>query len=63
MSAFVEAVLERVREARATLAAALGAGDTYLVAVAQDELEDALRVARGHGIDPERDDADGKVEG
>jgi hypothetical protein len=48
---FVEAVRERVREARAALSVALGAEDAYEVAVAQDELDDALRVASRHGID------------
>ncbi|MFE7979163.1 hypothetical protein [Streptomyces shenzhenensis] len=51
MGGFTEAVRERVREARAAVAAAVEAGDAYEVAVAQDELDDALRVARGHGID------------
>ncbi|MEU1629189.1 hypothetical protein ABZ746_28520 [Streptomyces sp. NPDC020096] len=52
MGVFADAVLERVREARAALEAALEAEDAYQVAVAQGELEDALRVARRHGIDP-----------
>ncbi|MFE0177821.1 hypothetical protein ACFWZ2_36475 [Streptomyces sp. NPDC059002] len=50
MGGFVEAVLERVRAARAALDAALEAGDAYEVAVARDELDDALRLARIHGI-------------
>jgi hypothetical protein len=61
VSTFVEAALERVREARDTLAAALAAEDAYLVAVAQDELDDALRVAHRHGIDPGPDEADAEV--
>jgi len=48
---FTEAVLERVRAARTALSAAREAEDAYLVAVAQDELDDAVRVARRHGID------------
>ncbi|MFJ8113288.1 hypothetical protein [Streptomyces sp. NPDC096132] len=51
MGGFVEAVRERVREARARLAAALAAEDAYEVAVAEDELDDAMRVARRHGVD------------
>ncbi|MFE4698699.1 hypothetical protein ACFRIC_16695 [Streptomyces sp. NPDC056738] len=52
MGGFVEAVLERVRKARASLAAALDAESPYEVAVAQDELDDALRLARMHDVDP-----------
>lgn len=48
---FVEAVLERVREARAAVQAALEAEDAYGVAVAQEELDDALRLASDHGVD------------
>nr|WP_254710282.1 hypothetical protein [Streptomyces lunaelactis] len=48
---FVEAVLERVRDARAAVQAALEAEDAYGVAVAQEELDDALRLASDHGID------------
>ncbi|HET6356480.1 hypothetical protein [Streptomyces sp.] len=48
---FVEAVLERVGEARAALEAALEAEDAYGVVVAQEELDDALRLASDHGID------------
>ncbi|MCI3273542.1 hypothetical protein [Streptomyces cylindrosporus] len=51
MGGFAEAVLERVHAARTALSAALAAEDAYEVAVAQDELDDALRVARRHGID------------
>ncbi|MFJ3667264.1 hypothetical protein ACIPSE_12485 [Streptomyces sp. NPDC090106] len=51
MGGFVDAVLERVRAARAALSTALEAGDPYEVAVAEDELDDALRVALRHGID------------
>ncbi|WP_405638975.1 hypothetical protein [Streptomyces sp. NBC_00019] len=51
MGGFTEAVLERVCTARTALSAALEAEDAYEVAVAQDELDDALRVARRHGID------------
>ncbi|MDF3143485.1 MULTISPECIES: hypothetical protein [unclassified Streptomyces] len=50
-SVFAEALLERVRHARADLEAALEAQDAYAVAVAQDELDDAVRVARRHGVD------------
>ncbi|WP_159052427.1 hypothetical protein [Streptomyces longwoodensis] len=51
MGGFTEAVQERVRAARAALAAALEADDAYQVAVAQDEVDDAVRIARAHGID------------
>ena len=47
----VEALLARVRAARAGLAAAVAAEDPYAVAVAQDELDDAVRFARRHGLD------------
>jgi uncharacterized protein (DUF58 family) len=56
---FAEAVRERVRAARAAVAAALAEGDPYEVAVAQDELDDALRVARRHGIDVDVDSGTG----
>ncbi|MEV1069475.1 hypothetical protein [Streptomyces sp. NPDC050263] len=55
MGGFVEAVRERVREARDRLASALEAEDAYEVAVAQDELDDAVRVARRHDIDVDAD--------
>ncbi|MGN5377434.1 hypothetical protein BIV25_07435 [Streptomyces sp. MUSC 14] len=51
MGGFADAVRERVRDARAALSAALQDEDAYEVAVAQDELDDALRVALRHGID------------
>ncbi|MGW3565127.1 hypothetical protein ACWDSL_14740 [Streptomyces sp. NPDC000941] len=52
---FAEALLERVRQARAALEAALEAEDAYAVAVAQDELDDAVRVARELGVGVETD--------
>lgn len=51
MGEVVEALLARVRAARAGLAAAVAAEDPYAVAVAQDELDDAVRFARRHGLD------------
>ncbi|WP_369029790.1 MULTISPECIES: hypothetical protein [Streptomyces] len=54
----VEALLARVRAARAGLADAVAAGDPYAVAVAQDELDDAVRLARGYGLDIEVAGAD-----
>ncbi|WP_344020814.1 hypothetical protein [Streptomyces luteireticuli] len=39
--------------ARARLAAAREAGDAYEEAAAADELDDVLRIAREHGIDPD----------
>ncbi|ARF58052.1 hypothetical protein [Streptomyces gilvosporeus] len=53
MGGYAEAVRERVRVARAAVVAAREAGDGYDVAVAEDELEDALRVARNVGVDPD----------
>ncbi|MFF7726784.1 hypothetical protein [Streptomyces sp. NPDC008001] len=53
MSEFTEAMQRRVRQAREALAAAESAGDAYECAVAEDELEDALRLARAHGVDPD----------
>ncbi|MDW6066009.1 hypothetical protein SAZ11_59865 [Streptomyces sp. FXJ1.4098] len=52
---FAEALLERVRQARAALEAALEAEDAYAVAVAEDELDDAVRVARELGVGVETD--------
>ncbi|WP_406405715.1 hypothetical protein [Streptomyces sp. NBC_01643] len=53
MGGFTEAALERVRAARTRLDAASEADDAYEVAMAEDELEDALRLARKHGISTE----------
>ncbi|NIY63853.1 hypothetical protein [Streptomyces malaysiensis] len=53
---FAEALLERVRQARAALEEALESEDAYAVAVAEDELDDAVRVARGLGVDVEEDE-------
>ena len=53
-----DALLARVRAARAALAAAVSAGDAYEVAVAEDELDDAVRLARRHGLDVEATGAD-----
>lgn len=58
MGTAVEALLTRVRAARAGLAAAVEAGDPYAVAVAQDELDDAVRLAGGYGLDVEVAGAD-----
>ncbi|KAB1149923.1 hypothetical protein F7R91_03590 [Streptomyces luteolifulvus] len=60
MSEVANALLARVRAARAGLTAALKAADAYEVAVAQDELDDAVRLARRHGLDVE---ATGTAEG
>ncbi|MEV5986740.1 hypothetical protein AB0L85_17220 [Streptomyces sp. NPDC052051] len=49
-SEFAEAMLQRIRQARTALAAARAADDVFAEAVAQDELEDAVRLARRHGI-------------
>ncbi|MEU6201323.1 hypothetical protein [Streptomyces sp. NPDC047061] len=58
VGAVVEALLARVRAARAALAAAREAEDPYAVAVAQDELDDAVRFARRHGLDVEATEPD-----
>ncbi|GHG52383.1 hypothetical protein [Streptomyces griseocarneus] len=62
MSAFAEAMRERVRAARAALAEARAAGDSYAAAVAEDELDDALRLALAHGVvtDAAADEEDGQ---
>jgi hypothetical protein len=49
---YAESVRERVRAARGALAAAQAADDAYATAVAEDELDDAVRVARNVGVDP-----------
>ncbi|QKZ16380.1 hypothetical protein [Streptomyces chartreusis] len=51
MSEVADALLARVRAAHADLTAALKAEDVYAVAVAQDELDDAVRLAKRHGLD------------
>ncbi|MFD7256086.1 hypothetical protein [Streptomyces sp. NPDC059874] len=53
MGGFAEAARERVRQARARLRTALDERDEYEADLAQDELEDALRLARKHGISTE----------
>jgi hypothetical protein len=60
VSEVVEALLARVRAARARLADAVAAEDPYAVAVAQDELDDAVRFARRHGLDVQAAGADGE---
>ncbi|KJY43324.1 hypothetical protein VR41_03855 [Streptomyces sp. NRRL B-1568] len=59
MSAFAEAMRERVRAARAALAAARAADDVFATAVAEEELDDALRLADAHGVTT-MDDEDGR---
>ncbi|MCD9194335.1 hypothetical protein [Streptomyces albireticuli] len=56
MSVFAEAMRQRVRDARAALALARAEGDAYGTAVAADELDDALRTAHRHGVDPDAPD-------
>ncbi|MFC5143518.1 hypothetical protein [Streptomyces aureoversilis] len=53
MGGFIEAARGRVRRARTTLDAAKEAGDAHAVAMAEDELEDALRIAEAHGVETE----------
>jgi ArsR family transcriptional regulator len=52
MGGFAEAMLERVRGARDGLEVAHLAQDAFAVAVPSDELDDVLRLAREHGIEP-----------
>ncbi|WP_367133891.1 MULTISPECIES: hypothetical protein [Streptomyces] len=51
MGGFVEAARIRVQQARTALDAARDAGDVYAASVAEEELEDALRIAEAHGVD------------
>jgi hypothetical protein len=60
VSEVAEALLARIRAARARLTDAVAADDPYEVAVAQDELDDALRFARRHGLDIDVAGADGE---
>ncbi|MFG2141456.1 hypothetical protein [Streptomyces sp. NPDC048650] len=53
MGGFAESVRERVRAARAAVEAARTADDAHAPAVAEDEPDDALRVARNVDVDPE----------
>lgn len=52
MGKFAEAGGERVRGARDGLLSARQAQDAYAVAVADNELDHVLRLAREHGIEP-----------
>lgn len=63
MGGFAEVMRARVRETRAALAAAREAGDAYAAAVAADELDDALRLARANGVavDPAPEAATGEA--
>lgn len=63
MSAFAEAMRERVRAARAALAAARAAEDAYGAAIAEDELDDALRLALAHGVTTDTGDATNTEDG
>ncbi|GHC46575.1 hypothetical protein [Streptomyces cinnamoneus] len=63
MSAFAEAMRERVRAARAALAAARAAADSYGAAIAEDELDDALRLARAHGVTTDATDGEDGQDG
>ncbi|WP_188279485.1 hypothetical protein [Streptomyces sp. CBMA29] len=59
MDGFAEAMLERVRVAREAVAAAGRAGDAYALAVACDELDDALRIARANGVEADLPEDEG----
>jgi hypothetical protein len=48
---FAAALLQRIREARAALAAAVESKDSSAMPAALDELESALLLARENGID------------
>jgi hypothetical protein len=50
MGDFEGGVRHRVRQARESLRAALASGDEYAAQVYTAELEEMLRLARGHGI-------------
>ncbi|KIZ16317.1 hypothetical protein [Streptomyces natalensis] len=63
MGGYAESVRERVRAARAAVATAASADDAYALAVAQDELDDALRIAHNIGIDPDRGSGPGPQSG
>ncbi|MEU7183941.1 MULTISPECIES: hypothetical protein [Streptomyces] len=52
MDGYAEAVRERVRVARAAVAEAREAADPY-VPVAEDDLDDALRLASSVAVDPD----------
>jgi hypothetical protein len=52
MGEFLDAAVERIRRARIVLEEAREAGDVFEMAVAADELDDALRIAHCHGIVP-----------
>ncbi|WP_416969699.1 hypothetical protein [Streptomyces sp. 4F14] len=54
---FAEALRERVRAARVRVRAARREGDAYAIAVAEDELDDALRIARANDVAVEEDGA------
>jgi hypothetical protein len=58
VAGFEKAALDRVRVARARLAAAQDDDDAFEEAQAVEELEDALRLARDHGVSV--DEADGR---
>ncbi|WP_411139814.1 hypothetical protein [Streptomyces sp. x-80] len=53
MGGYAEAVRERVRAARAAVEEAREAADPYALAVAEDELDDALRLASSVDVDPD----------
>ncbi|NDZ82571.1 hypothetical protein G3I19_29365 [Streptomyces sp. SID10853] len=53
MGGFSEAARERIGAARSRLAAASEAEDAYEAAMAEDELDDALRLARKHRVSTE----------
>ncbi|MFE7612722.1 hypothetical protein [Streptomyces celluloflavus] len=53
MGGYAEAVRERVRVARAAVAEAREAADPYAPAVAENELDDALRLASSVAVDPD----------
>lgn len=59
MGGFTEALRDRVRQARERVRAAERDDDVYELAAAQDELDDAVRIARAHGVALDEEDADG----
>ncbi|SEO79262.1 hypothetical protein SAMN05216267_104340 [Actinacidiphila rubida] len=63
MDEFTEALIERVRAARAALRAAAESTDVLGTRGALDELESALQLAREHGVEvpPIGDGSSGRV--
>jgi hypothetical protein len=57
---FAEALLARITEARSRLSEAASTADSFAVAEALDELEEALGLAREHGVEVPKAEGVGK---